>query len=278
MSQLISKPDGLQVHTPYDKAFVSELKFIIPWNQRRWNKPYWIVDPQYGQDVADLILRFFGEAVSVPGAGLVNGPELKILRIEYIGRCKQVDGQGVASGFCEGSWSVRLPESLLRTWFCDQAPASGVPDETPQAKSLYTTLGIKNFSEFDLIKSAYRRMAKQWHPDRCKEPNATAMFQAITHAYEVLKDDKLRRRYDCGLIFQERAESEATSKAYAYVPRPNDYRAPLRCGLIVAMGTLKLGQFWIEQILQWDDIIDSQNRTMVSSWPIGADSFQIDWS
>lgn len=272
-SKLEASPDGLKVWTPYNQTFVDELKYIIPASKRRFTKQpsaHWIVDPAYGQDMADLILRIYGEVVTVPGPALATGPELKIVRVEYIGRCKD----GMASGFCEGSWSVRLSEQVLRAWFCDEIAPDGT-EAAQSDKSLYAILGLKGFSEASLIKPAYRRMAKQWHPDVCREEGAKERFQAITHAWEILGNDKLRRKYDCGLIFQERAERPAQHRKFVDM---YGYRSPLRCGLICAMGTMKLGQFCIESILKWDDILDSAGRTMVSSWPVGSDSFQIDWS
>lgn len=273
-SRLEAAPDGLKVWTPYNQAFVDELKFLVPASMRRFTKnpaAHWIVDPSYAQDMIDLIQRIYGEVVAVQQTLLTQiGPEFKVLRVEYIGRCK--DDQ--ASGYAEGAWSVRLPEALLRTWFCDEVAPDGSEISTDD-KSLYAVLGLKNFSEGSLIKPAYRRMAKQWHPDVCREDQAKERFQAITHAWEILGDDKLRRKYDCGLIFQERAERPAR-REYRY---PADgYRAPLRCGLICGRGVLNLGQFCISEIIRWDDIIDSAGRTMVSSWPAGANTFQIDWS
>ena len=46
------------------------------------------------------------------------------------------------------------------------------------------------------IKRAYRKLAKQWHPDVNKSPNAHERFIEITEAYEILIDPKLRKEYD----------------------------------------------------------------------------------
>jgi hypothetical protein len=48
----------------------------------------------------------------------------------------------------------------------------------------------------DEIKRTYRVLAKQYHPDVNKAANATEIFNAITEAYEVLSDPKLRAEYD----------------------------------------------------------------------------------
>lgn len=63
-------------------------------------------------------------------------------------------------------------------------------------KDLYKILGVdKNASE-DEIKSAYRRLAKQYHPDLNKTPEAAEKFKEINAAYEVLSDKTKRENYD----------------------------------------------------------------------------------
>ncbi|MCW5937414.1 MAG: molecular chaperone DnaJ [Fimbriimonadaceae bacterium] len=65
------------------------------------------------------------------------------------------------------------------------------------AKDLYETLGVARGASADEIKSAYRRLARQYHPDVNREdPNAEEKFKEVTAAYEVLSDDSKRARYD----------------------------------------------------------------------------------
>ena len=61
----------------------------------------------------------------------------------------------------------------------------------------YDVLGVpRTASEAD-IKRAYRRLAKQYHPDRNKDnPDAVARFKEIQEAYDVLSDPEARARYD----------------------------------------------------------------------------------
>jgi DnaJ-class molecular chaperone len=66
----------------------------------------------------------------------------------------------------------------------------------PEYKDYYKTLGVsKNASEKE-IKSAYRRLARQYHPDVNKDPGANERFKLINEAYEVLSDPKKRSKYD----------------------------------------------------------------------------------
>src|SRR3954451_1467081 len=61
----------------------------------------------------------------------------------------------------------------------------------------YDLLGVPRGADEAAIKSAYRRLAKEFHPDRhggCKENEAR--FKAVSEAYDVLKDPQKRAAYD----------------------------------------------------------------------------------
>ncbi|UYY56913.1 DnaJ C-terminal domain-containing protein [Sphingomonas sp. S2-65] len=65
----------------------------------------------------------------------------------------------------------------------------------------YATLGVaRGASEAD-IKKAYRKLAKELHPDRNKDnPQASERFSSVTHAYDLLTDKDKRARFDRGEI------------------------------------------------------------------------------
>lgn len=63
-------------------------------------------------------------------------------------------------------------------------------------KDYYDVLGISKGSTKKEIKSAYRKLAKEFHPDRNKEEDAEAKFKEVQEAYEVLYDDQKRSAYD----------------------------------------------------------------------------------
>ena len=63
-------------------------------------------------------------------------------------------------------------------------------------KDYYEVLGVsKNASEVE-IKSAFRKLAKKYHPDVSKEENAAEKFKEAQEAYAVLSDKDKRQRYD----------------------------------------------------------------------------------
>jgi curved DNA-binding protein len=63
-------------------------------------------------------------------------------------------------------------------------------------KDYYQTLGVARDASQDDIKRAYRRLARKYHPDVSKEPDAEARFKEVNEAHEVLKDTEKRAAYD----------------------------------------------------------------------------------
>jgi curved DNA-binding protein len=60
----------------------------------------------------------------------------------------------------------------------------------------YKILGVERAATADQVKTAYRRLARKFHPDVSKEPNAEARFKEVQEAYEVLRDPEKRAAYD----------------------------------------------------------------------------------
>lgn len=63
-------------------------------------------------------------------------------------------------------------------------------------KDYYETLGINRNASKDELKKAYRELAKKYHPDVSKDPNAAEKFKEISEAYAVLSDNDKRVQYD----------------------------------------------------------------------------------
>jgi molecular chaperone DnaJ len=62
----------------------------------------------------------------------------------------------------------------------------------------YATLGIRREATPDEVKKAYRRLARELHPDVNPDPETQERFKEVTRAYEVLSDPKKRQVYDMG--------------------------------------------------------------------------------
>lgn len=65
-----------------------------------------------------------------------------------------------------------------------------------QYHDYYKVLGVDRTADAGEIKKAYRKLARKYHPDVSKEPDAEDKFKALGEAYEVLKDPEKRSAYD----------------------------------------------------------------------------------
>lgn len=83
------------------------------------------------------------------------------------------------------------------------------------AQTPYEVLGVTPDADADAIRKAYRKLAKQLHPDlNPGKPEAEARFKSVTAAYDLLSDPEKKARYDRGEI----DESGAERPRYSYRP------------------------------------------------------------
>ncbi len=269
----------LVYRTPYEPDLVAALKVKVPAADRKWDgtRKVWLVAPQHAHELVELTARHLGEDIAMPAIPQQTAaPEVRILDIRYIGQTKdRGNGERSAFGWVNGGWNVVFPEPVLRAWF-------GLDQQRPEeAPTLYGVLGLKQQAAESEIKKAYRRLALQWHPDRCSEPDAKEVFIRIQHAYEVLNNPTQRARYDAGLALEAGVQAKKwTQGDMDHVTRmlANGYRSPLRCGMVMCTGIETLGRFVVSEIHGWEDIIDRAGRVLVTSWPAGAKTFEEQWT
>jgi len=83
-------------------------------------------------------------------------------------------------------------------------------------KDFYAILGVPRSADTSEIKRAYRKMAKQYHPDANPNEDTTEKFQEINRAYEVLNDPDLKKKYD--MFGEQGVGTSAASDAQAGNP------------------------------------------------------------
>lgn len=279
-------PEGLVIDVPYNRGFVNALKDRVPGLDRLWNTkkgPFlpkapldvWIIDPSYGDIVARLISQYYHyKTVTVPAVQYAGPVTVtRIWKVMYVGASKERDGGTVHStGLVNDLWSLILPEDVLKNWF----EGKPLDRQGGTGNTYFAVLGMPAPTEDqDEIKKAYRRIAKQWHPDVCHEPDATQVFQSIQEAYNVLSNPETLQMYMVGLKMAGHKQSAQISRGYN-ISRFG-YRPPLRCGIVKTNGFFKLGRFIVQEILGWDDIVNSHGETLVTSYNINTKQVEEDW-
>ena len=126
--------------------------------------------------------------------------------------------------------AASLATSNIRT------DAEGLPYSTEQAglvsqilaasKSHYAALQITESASLSDIKQAYRKLARQVHPDKNRAPGAHQAFQLIGHAYSVLSNLEQRAAYDAQAASQRNANQDTKPAAeptpsHTDIPRPD---------------------------------------------------------
>jgi hypothetical protein len=266
--------DGsIRFQSSYDPILVDELKNGIPWLSRKWNErdKAWYIDIDYAQNLIEIVRSTLGIEPEIQGNLFVATqvvPEIKLIKLEYLGTAKDRGGnEPTAFGWVDGSWNAIFPLSILKQWFNFQN------DDPAGAPTLYAVLGVSTKVSGADLKKAWRRAARQWHPDVNREPDAKEQFQRIQAAYEALSNPLTRRKYDAGLSFQVQTIKNGTS---GMLEKHSWWYPPFRCGWLTIEGIDTLGRINVTKIVNWQDI-KRGNLAMVSYWPKGGDHFKVRW-
>lgn len=85
-------------------------------------------------------------------------------------------------------------------------------------KNYYEILGVTPDSDVHDVKSAYKKLARKYHPDVNKAPESSQKFKDVLEAYEVLSDEKKRKQYDMVNGFyktpKQKANAQGAQKEY----------------------------------------------------------------
>lgn len=270
-SSLNIENDVLVVSTPYNQELVEAIK-SLPTTERKFDpsRKVWRVEAKHGPSVAAWIRNYIGDDVEIPPMPSRGAIRIKQkLTVTYVSTCKaRSDGSSSAYGRLAREWGVIFPEQVLRDFFDGSRAAPGL------GTSYFGLLGVSKSCSQDELSAGFRRMAKLWHPDVCKDEAATDIFIRIKAAYDVLKDPEMRARYEAGLVLEAMMGRQAKPGTFDL---PYGYRSPLRSGIIFVEGTKKLDMIEVEKIFTWEDIVDNQGRTLIVSWPKGAKEPVEEW-
>ena len=126
------------------------------------------------------------------------------------------------------------------------------------ADGFYAVLGVSSSATADEIKTAYRKRAFEFHPDRNPSPSAVTEMQKVNEAYDVLSNPEKRLRYDQSLSFSNRS---GTFYGNSVRPEPAGPRPPDPSEVVVQDVAKKRGLSSTEMM---DAALESMDRHMVS--------------
>ncbi len=92
----------------------------------------------------------------------------------------------------------------------------------------YDVLGVPKSASAGEIKSAFRKLAKKYHPDQSKEPRAKERFAEVGSAYEILGDEKKRGAFDRGEIDAEGKPRAPQFEGFGFGRQPGAGSADFR--------------------------------------------------
>lgn len=109
-------------------------------------------------------------------------------------------------------------------------------------KNYYELLGIGRETSQEEIRWAYRKLARRYHPDVNKDPNAPEKFREIHEAYKVLSDPKARKDYDShNAVSSDQVRIRVCGPSFPDLPIPGLEKKHLEAALVFVQGLGTLG-------------------------------------
>lgn len=300
-------PGGYRFSSAYDSGLLKQIKEDIPEWARKWDTETraWLIEAAYGQRAKEMSFIHFNLDIDLPDPLPLAPAIVRMYRVEYISLAKDRGwNEDLANGATERmTWPLILPRSVLERWFGgieveEKANEKPAPTISFKLQNHFQRLNIPLDADSATVSKAFKRLARQWHPDVCKEKGAREMFELVNESYRMLQDDPKaptqtpprpadwrRRKYAASVRAQAtQAASQQAHEAYAQAitraetDTPYGYRSPLRCGWLLVEGTERVKGLWVDKIMAWEDIpSDDGSKVMTTSWPEGADGYEIRW-
>lgn len=108
-----------------------------------------------------------------------------------------------------GPESLIFPPDATADRLSEHECANMAGDGIEAMKDPYATLGVEKTATDSEIKRAYKKLARQWHPDlNPDDKDAEARFKEVAQAYDLLGDPEKRRQFDSGEIDETGAERQ----------------------------------------------------------------------
>jgi len=120
----------------------------------------------------------------------------------------------------------------------------------------YDLLGLKQDANASEIKKAYYKLSLKHHPDKNPDPESRKVFVKIANAYEILKDESTREKYDYAIAHPEEIFYNTAQYYRAYYGHKTDPRAVL-IGLLLIVSAFQ----YINQRTRYNQAIESVKQT-----------------
>jgi hypothetical protein len=124
------------------------------------------------------------------------------------------------------------------------------------SNNYYQILGVAETATQEEIKKAYRKLARQFHPDVTQTPQAEELFKEVNRAYDILSDPLKRADFDATLHpTEERQKKEApqpgTEEAYAWQPQAGAEETSGLSRISASAIVFLVGALILELFLRW---------------------------